>query len=514
MARGEEPAPNEGALGEALAVAGRPDYWAWHAQVARSGGCAQPIWLAGSRRLVQAGTGVVLSCYDTSAEATGHLLIPCGNRRSSRCPACSEVYRADTYQLLRAGLAGGKGVPASVRGHPRLFVTLTAPSFGAVHHRLVGPGERVQRCHPHADPGCGRRHGLADPDLGTPLDPRTYDYVGAVIWNAQAPRLWDRTISLLRRTIASAAGLPQRDFTKVARLSFDKVAEYQARGLVHFHAVIRLDGIDPDERDAIVHPPGWAAAELIADAVRAAAAQAKSASPEAASTGGARLIRWGAEVDIAPIRAVSEVDDLSEGAVAGYVAKYATKGAECTATLDTGLCCRSCEGTGRHAAGRCADCHGTGASRDLDTLAVPEHTRRMIQTCWSLGDDPDLVELKLRRWAHMLGYGGHFSTKSRRYSTTLTTLRHARRDWNTARTLAALGLEPSTPVVRQLGPNECNGLDGDVVVIVGEWRYVGRGHSPGEAVLARSIAEDIAANRRTARDAARQQEIEERDLPA
>ena len=34
--------------------------------------------------------------------------------------------------------------------------------------------------------------------------------------------------------------------------------------------------------------------------------------------------------------------------------------------------------------------------------------------------------LRLRAWAHMLGFGGHWSTKSRRYSTTFTVLRRAR----------------------------------------------------------------------------------------
>jgi hypothetical protein len=32
----------------------------------------------------------------------------------------------------------------------------------------------------------------------------------------------------------------------------------------------------------------------------------------------------------------------------------------------------------------------------------------------------------LRRWAHMLGFGGHFLTKARRYSVTFTALRQAR----------------------------------------------------------------------------------------
>jgi hypothetical protein len=51
----------------------------------------------------------------------------------------------------------------------------------------------------------------------------------------------------------------------------------------------------------------------------------------------------------------------------------------------------------------------------------------MIRTAWDLGAAPGLAHLNLRKWAYMLGFPGHFSTKSRRYSTTLGTLRDARR---------------------------------------------------------------------------------------
>jgi amino acid transporter len=38
----------------------------------------------------------------------------------------AETYRADTYQLVRAGSVEGKGVPDTVTSHPAAFVTLTA----------------------------------------------------------------------------------------------------------------------------------------------------------------------------------------------------------------------------------------------------------------------------------------------------------------------------------------------------------------------------------------------------
>ncbi|MGE9693665.1 MULTISPECIES: replication initiator [unclassified Streptomyces] len=37
----------------------------------------------------------------------------------------------------------------------------------------------------------------------------------------------------------------------------------------------------------------------------------------------------------------------------------------------------------------------------------------MIRTCWELGRLQEFAELKLWKWAHMLGFRGHFSTKSR-----------------------------------------------------------------------------------------------------
>ena len=61
----------------------------------------------------------------------------CGNRRITVCPGCAETYRRDAYHLLRAGLVGGKGITPDVAGHPAVFVTCTAPSFGLVHSRPV-----------------------------------------------------------------------------------------------------------------------------------------------------------------------------------------------------------------------------------------------------------------------------------------------------------------------------------------------------------------------------------------
>jgi hypothetical protein len=50
----------------------------------------------------------------------------------------------------------------------------------------------------------------------------------------------------------------------------------------------------------------------------------------------------------------------------------------------------------------------------------------MMTTAWRLGAHPATGNPRLRKWAHMLGYGGHFLTKSRRYSVSFGQLRRAR----------------------------------------------------------------------------------------
>ncbi len=228
-----------------LRVAGQPGLDRWTEQVRRTGGCSDPIHLTGYTKTMDRATGHVLHAYSTDAEPGGRLRVACGNRRASRCPACAWTYAGDTYHLIRAGLTGDpdKGMPHTVREHPRVFATLTAPSFGPVHNRPASG-----RCR------CGAQHPEDAPALGTALDPGTYDYAGAVLWNNHASDLWRYFTIYLRRDIAARAGLTQAEARRQARISFGKVAEYQKRGAVHFHAVIRFDG--PDGPDS--PPPAWA----------------------------------------------------------------------------------------------------------------------------------------------------------------------------------------------------------------------------------------------------------------
>ncbi|WP_308288839.1 replication initiator protein RepSA [Streptomyces humicola] len=438
-------------LNDLLRVVGSPGFDRIQEQIRRTGGCSDPIRLAGTTKTVDPATGTVLHYYATDEEPGGVLRVACGNRRASRCPSCAWTYAGDTYHLIRAGLTGdpAKGIPQTVRDHPRVFATLTAPSFGPVHNRPASG-----RCR------CGTQHADDAPELGTALDPETYDYAGAVLWNNHASDLWRYFTIYLRREIARRAGLTQKAAREQSRVNFGKVAEYQKRGAVHFHAVIRFDG--PDGPDS--PPPTWATLDLLTDAIHAAARRVE-VTVDPAGQHPARVLRWGTQLDIQPIGAFGNGEEITEQAVASYVAKYATKAAETTGTIDRRI----------------------GNVEALDLFDLPDHTRRLIEACLTL--HADYPGRKLRDWAHMLGFRGHFSTKSRRYSTTLGALRQTRADYRAAQERARLGL-----------PDPDDNPEATTLVLA-HWTYAGHGHTAGESWLAANIARDIHANRETAREA-------------
>jgi hypothetical protein len=420
----------------------RADFTRWRARIEATGGCLQPIQLAGHRTITHRTTGTVLE------RAHGRVTVPCGNRRESVCPACSERYSADAFHLIRAGLAGdtAKNIPVTVADAPRAFITFTAPSFGSVHNRRTSHRGKAMPC------ACGEYHPEADTRLGQPLDPDAYDYTGAVLWQAHATALWARTVTTLRREVAKLTGIPTREASQYFRLSYSKVAEYQRRGLVHFHAVARIDGpagpTDP--------PPFWATTELLDHAVRQAAASALTV---ARPDGTPMPVHWGAQLDIRPVTGDDvETDDgaISEGKLAGYVAKYATKGTGKTEAADRPI----------------------RSEAHIGVLDINPHHRRLIETCWQLGGVDDYADLGLRRWAHMLGFRGHFLTKSQAYSTTLTALRGRRATHALAQRLDALGAEP------------------DSVAVVNDWRFASAGLSEAEREIAAAIHQRKQAHRK------------------
>lgn len=372
--------------------------------------CAHPVRLKGRIDAIDLATGELRNMYSTTAEHDGALLTACGNRRESVCPACSAVYKRDARQLVRAGLTGGKGIPETVAAHPCVFATFTAPSFGPVHaRRLRGKTvlpcrprrDRTERRCPHGrDISCPKRHGDDDPRLGRPMCADCYDYTAAVAFNAGAGELWRRFVTYLPRHLARLAGLTQSQLRDVCSVRYVKVAEYQARGVIHFHAIIRLDA----PGDTYQPPPARFRGGMLADAIRQAAA-AVTVIP---ADGPPCVLRFGDQIDPRPIRHHDALPGtgrkLSVEAVGNYIAKYATKALDAPGIPDRPVRTR----------------------HDLDNLRCSRHHARMITTAWELGGGTPGTDSRLCKWSHMLGYGGHFLTKSRRYSVTFGQLRRAR----------------------------------------------------------------------------------------
>ena len=122
---------------------------------------------------------------------------------------------------------------------------------------------------------------------------------------------------------------------------------------------------------------------------------------------------------------------------------------------------------------------------------LPAHVAELVRACWELGARPSLKGLRLRKWAHMLGFGGHFSTKSRRYSTTLGALRQARVSYAVRRRRGdTLPLDAWAP---------CE--DDQAVIVDASWTYLGSGYqTTGEAWLAASAAARAREARRIAKE--------------
>jgi hypothetical protein len=314
------------------------DFRTWEDQLTT---CSHPIQLRGRIDAIDLATGELVPVYDSTAEPSGVLHVACGNRRETVCPACSQVYKRDARQLVRAGLTGGKGIPGTITAHPCVFATLTAPSFGPVHARRMR-GKTVLPCRPRRDANarrcphgrdisCPTRHVEADPRLGQPMCPDCYDYESAVLFNAYAGDLWRRFITYLPRSLARLAGVTQQTLHDQLSIRFVKVAEYQARGVVHFHAVIRLDARTEEYQP----PPVSYTADLLCDAIDQAAA---AVTLPAGHGDQVVMLGFGTQTDRRPLRRdtiVATGTPLDAEAVANYIAKYATKALTAPGVPDT-----------------------------------------------------------------------------------------------------------------------------------------------------------------------------------
>jgi hypothetical protein len=73
------------------------------------------------------------------------------------------------------------------------------------------------------------------------------------------------------------AGLTNKAVAAQLRFSYAKVAEYQRRGVVHFHAIIRLDG----PAGPTTAPPAWVTIALLTTVIGQAARAVRVTTPAA-----------------------------------------------------------------------------------------------------------------------------------------------------------------------------------------------------------------------------------------
>ncbi len=460
-------APGSAAIEQAIRRAGSPGYESWWQRCASVGFCANPI---------QA------SAFDPDQNRRVAVLIRCGNRRAAICPSCSDLYAADTWQLIHAGAQGGHhGMPEDTAERPQVFATLTAPSFGAVHTSSSRPGQAGTVCHRPGNHKTQCRHGIPlwcsaihrgdDPQVGQPLCPECYDYTGHVLFNWHAPELWRRFTIGLRRAVTAHLRRIGAD-PGTLRVSFVKVAEYQRRAVIHYHILIRLD---PTDDDSATGPSelGVSTIELAA-LVRQAASKVRlpvvldgPAGPSSESEG--RILRFGEQIDTQPLTAADETGKPGLARrVAAYLAKYTTK-----SVAEFGIAARRIS---------------PAAIGELD---IPAHTRRILSTLDKLAALPG--HAAMAGWLHTLGYRGHITTKSRRYSVTMTALRAARHRWRARR--ADNTEQAGCPSDSHTGQDFSSTADA-----LSDWRIDGAGHrNDGERLLVHTAAHQARQHRYLAR---------------
>jgi hypothetical protein len=359
-----------------------------------------------------------------------------------------------------------------------VFATFTAPGFGPVHTRRTAKTGRAIPCRPRRDEDlcphgvdlrCDRIHAADERTLGTPLCLDCYDHTAQVAWNFSAGELWRRTRIGLERALKRTAKARGIDPKRV-RLSYGKVAEFQARGVVHYHAIIRLDGIDPTNPDTIAPAPDGIGLLDLVDAVEHAAIHTRYTTEPHHEHPDGWPIAWGTQLDIRPVRVPGD-REINDQMVAGYLAKYATKSTESAGHVSRRL-----------------------TRETIDLYADPQgsHVERLIHACWSLGgyvpglrlaEQDDRPYGRLRKWAHMLGFGGHFLTKSRRYSITFRVLRDNRITWRRTE---------SVDVAEE--------HDEETTIVIATLAYAGSGwRTLGDALLANTSAAMARERHRTGR---------------
>lgn len=290
-----------------------------------------------------------------------HIEVRCRTTFHERCAPCAARSARDAWMIGAAGISGldRLSIPEP-SGEHFYFLTLTAPSFGPVH--------REGRCR------CGQSHSADDDLLHLPVDSDSYDFRGAAIFNLLAGRLWNRTITRLKREFG-------------ADIQYLLASEPQQRGLVHYHVIIRS-------------PRPLSPLQVLGEVAQVAVYTGRQRSGDE--------VRWGTQIDFQGINPGGE----SGKRTVNYIFK-------------------SMSYTRKSATDLHSTTEGSAAARSLwDRLETEANSLR------SSGDIAGVKPLKTRRYGSFGGFTGHRLGRSRGWallqsglSLSLARLRALRTAW-------------------------------------------------------------------------------------
>lgn len=209
----------------------------------------------------------------------------CGNRRADKCQPCSTIWKDDAYFTLMRPSREHKGTIT--------FITLTAPGstiFGKTHTAQY-QGMKSERC------ACRGFHKPEDSIIGLPILRKgvdEFEYRRVVEFNNLASRLVTVTLQKIYRQLATELG---KDIKEV-RLPTARVMEWQSRGLLHAHIIVRG------------HIPTF----IIENAVNGSPKNKRRRIDPATHKG----IRWGNQVNVRHLNSDQENQ-------IGYLSAYMTK---------------------------------------------------------------------------------------------------------------------------------------------------------------------------------------------
>lgn len=217
----------------------------------------------------------------------------CGTRRADKCEPCSFVWRDDAYHALMN--------PSKEHQGTVTFITLTAPGsefFGKTHTAQYA-GLMSERC------SCRSFHKPEDEIVGLPIKSakgKEFEYRKVVEFNQKSSRLVTVTLQKIYRQLGQLNGKSEKE----VRLPTARVMEWQSRGVLHAHILVR----------------GNIPTFIVENAVNGSPKNKHRRRIDPANHAG---MRWGSQVNV---RHINSGDEKQLGRLGGYMTKvvgYALK---------------------------------------------------------------------------------------------------------------------------------------------------------------------------------------------